>query len=121
MIFLEEQLGRATTMSKTISLIILACLVLSAEVMAADSQFKYVMCRNKQIVRTIRVEWNKDTSSCQTWYTKSGVDRSVGNGKFFESCVNFLNNVQGNLEKAGWKCKDISKASISQSKKSDDE
>lgn len=81
-------------------------------VQAEEDNFRYVMCRNKQIVRTIRAEWHKSTDSCNTLYTKNGKDRSVGTGRFFDSCVKFLENVQGNLEKAGWKCRDISKASI---------
>ena len=100
-------------MFKFSSLLFLGVLVLNLDLSAAENEFKYVMCRNRQIVRTIRVEWNNEDSSCKTLYTKSGVDRSVGNGKFFGSCVKFLTNVQVNLEKAGWKCKDISKTSIS--------
>lgn len=100
-------------MFKFYSLILLGMMLLSSELFSAENEFKYVMCRNSQIVRTIRVEWNKESASCETLYTKNGVDRSVGNGKFFGSCVKFLTNVQANLEKAGWKCKDISKASIS--------
>lgn len=81
---------------------------------ANDGKFKYVMCNNKSIVRTIRVEWDKDQSSCETTYTKAGIDKVIGNGKFYDSCVKFLSNVQGNLEKAGWSCKDISNSSIHQ-------
>ncbi|MEC9281840.1 MAG: hypothetical protein VX642_03955 [Bdellovibrionota bacterium] len=81
---------------------------------AQDGKFKYVMCRSKKIVRTIRVEWDPKEASCSTTYTKAGKDRIIGNGKFFDSCLNFLSNVQANLEKAGWSCKDISHASISE-------
>lgn len=84
---------------------------------ASEAQFKYVMCRNSSIVRTIRAEWFPKVDGCTTTYTKNGVDRQIGEGKFFDSCVGFLNNVQGNLEKAGWNCKDISGAQIHKTKK----
>lgn len=81
---------------------------------AENARFRYVMCSNKNVVRTIRVDWDKEQATCYTTYTKRGQDRVIGNGKFFESCVQFLTNVQKNLEGAGWSCKDISQASIHQ-------
>lgn len=68
----------------------------------------YVLCRNKKIVRTIRVEVESgDTQSCETLYTKGGVDRSVGSGINNSSCMRVMNNIKGNLEAASWTCKDI--------------
>jgi len=70
-----------------------------------------VLCKNQKIVRTIRVEV-KDDKSCETKYTKAGVDRTIGTGNYETSCDRFLNNVKGNLQTAGWKCKDVSSAKI---------
>ena len=87
----------------------LVFLLLSAGVAeAAKHRQTYVMCRNKKIVRTIRVEMDGgDKSNCETLYTKAGIDRIVGNGVNKESCIRVVNNIRGNLEAAAWKCRDI--------------
>ncbi len=72
----------------------------------------YVMCKNRDIVRTIRIEWSEDQEKCLTKYTKAGVDRVVGTGVNTESCKAFLDNVKGNLEEASWRCRDISSNAI---------
>lgn len=70
----------------------------------------YVLCKQKQIVRTIRVVQNDD--GCTTEYTKAGVDRIVGAGEFLKSCRAVLKNIRGNLEGAAWRCRDISHARV---------
>ncbi len=67
------------------------------------------------MIRTIRVERAPaDNGSCETVYTKSGVDRSVGSGINVSSCLRFAENIRRNLEIADWKCQDITaKSSIS--------
>ncbi|MFK8139019.1 MAG: hypothetical protein AB8E15_11715 [Bdellovibrionales bacterium] len=75
----------------------------------------YVMCRNAKIVRTIRVDWDSGLEQCNTIYTKAGKDRVIGEGKFLESCVGFSTNVQANLEKAGWNCKNMATVTLSTS------
>lgn len=83
-------------------------------IIAADEKdASYVLCKNKATVRTIRVE--KDKGLCKTTYTKEGVDQIVGQGQAENTCFGILNNIKGNLEKADWKCKDISQARISSS------
>ena len=88
----------------------------SLVVIAAISELKhekYVMCKNQKVVRTLRVVKKEENgNTCETLYTKAGVDRVVGRSKTLLGCDDFLNNVKGNLEKAAWKCKDISKAQI---------
>jgi len=73
----------------------------------------YVMCRSQKNVRTIRVaNENESGGACTTFYTKLGKDKVVGTGNRHSSCYKFLNNIRENLEKANWKCKDISRAKI---------
>ena len=72
------------------------------------------MCKNRKIVRTLRVQ-SGQAGGCQTVYTKAGVDRIIGNGINKNSCFKFMDNVRGNLGKAGWACKDISRSQISHS------
>lgn len=97
-------------------------LLLASTADAAKHRQTYVMCRNKKIVRTIRVEMGSNTeANCETLYTKAGVDRVVGNGVNKESCERVVNNIRGNLEAAAWKCRDISaksNISVATSKKS---
>lgn len=73
-------------------------------------EVNYVMCQNGDIIRTVRIELGDQ--GCKTIYTKNGKDRVIGSGQFVVSCTGFLNNVQKNLEEAGWKCRDISGASM---------
>ena len=71
-----------------------------------------MFCKNRNIVRTIRVEMNSSTGECVTQYTKAGKDRLVGSGRHFSSCLSFLENIQQNLEAANWKCRDVSRSKI---------
>lgn len=84
--------------------------ILSASVTAAAPQ-PYVMCRQSDRVRTIRVTTDEQ-GQCQTYYTKAGVDELVGHGRNMDSCMGFLTNIKGNLESANWSCRDVSSASI---------
>ncbi len=78
---------------------------------------KYVMCKSHKIVRTIRVsQENENERLCTTTYTKAGVDRIVGSGQSVQTCQTILKNIQNNLEKADWRCRDISRARISSGK-----
>ncbi|MER2513220.1 MAG: hypothetical protein ABTQ25_12540 [Nitrosomonas ureae] len=81
----------------------------------AEETSTYFLCRNKKMIRTIRVERvPADNGNCETVYTKSGVDRSVGSGINVSSCLRFAENIRRNLEIADWKCQDITaKSSIS--------
>lgn len=78
---------------------------------SAAENLPYVMCRNKKLVRTIRIENIPD--GCRTLYTKMGVDSVVGSAKNRTSCDSFLANVRKNLEGADWKCKEVSSAVVS--------
>lgn len=74
----------------------------------------YMICKNKSAVRTLRVEKRKN-GTCFTTYTKNGVDQTVSNTSDLSRCQKVLVNIQENLEKANWKCKDISEARVSSS------
>lgn len=90
-------------------------ILFSQQVIASDTS-SYVLCKNKKVVRTIRIQEIQD--GCVTTYTKAGVDKVVGQGQHLTSCQSFLDNIKGNLEEAAWKCRDISSAQLSfQSKK----
>lgn len=72
----------------------------------ADKDVKqYVICRNHKIVRTIRVECSK--AECDTIYTKEGSDRVEGSNNNIMGGQKILSNIQANLEKAAWKCNDV--------------
>ncbi|MEK6555104.1 MAG: hypothetical protein AABZ31_07690 [Bdellovibrionota bacterium] len=99
----------------TIFISVLLSLVLQAEAAIAQNDMDYVMCKNKKIVRTIRVE--KAGDECKTIYTKAGLDKDVGGGKFAGSCDKIVENIKGNLEKAGWTCKPVAAAGITEANK----
>ncbi len=70
----------------------------------------HVMCRNRNIIRTVRVLSLKE--GCQTLYSKNGEERVMGAGRNAGSCEGFLRNIQGNLESAGWTCRDVSQSGV---------
>ena len=73
---------------------------------AEDGEVKqYVICKNQKIVRTIRVECQK--GECDTIYTKDGTDRVEGSNNNVLGGQKILGNIQANLEKAAWKCNDV--------------
>ena len=74
----------------------------------ADDLISYVICKNRGIVRTIRVEWEPTEKVCLTLYTKDGKDKEVGKAQNKSSCNMFLDNIRTNLKNAGWDCKDVS-------------
>lgn len=76
----------------------------------SEEKSALVLCKNNQVVRTIRV--NSSDDGCRTVYTKAGVDRVVGSGQNTSSCVQFLNNIKGNLEEAAWSCREVSKFKV---------
>ncbi|MES2768815.1 MAG: hypothetical protein V4596_06675 [Bdellovibrionota bacterium] len=71
-----------------------------------DGEVKqYVICRNQKVVRTIRVECVG--SECDTIYTKDGADKIEGSNNNVMGGQKILGNIQANLEKAAWKCNDV--------------
>lgn len=74
----------------------------------------YWICKSRKDVRTIRVFVDGD-GQCITYYSKQGTERNVGNGRYQETCLNFLNNIKTNLENSNWSCRDISATRITAS------
>lgn len=77
-----------------------------------EKDVTYLICKNKTAVRTLRVQTRKN-GTCFTTYTKNGVDQIVSSSKESQTCTKVLGNIRENLEKASWKCKDISEARVS--------
>lgn len=92
---------------KYLVLLPLVLMTLSGNTYAADNAEvkQYVICRNQKIVRTIRVECQK--GECDTIYTKDGTDRVEGSNNNVLGGQKILGNIQNNLEKAAWKCNDV--------------
>ena len=79
-----------------------------------ENKTTYLICKNGPSVRTLRVLTEKN-GGCVTTYTKEGVDQSVAHSWKSDRCSKVLANIRINLEKAQWKCKDISEARVSSS------
>ena len=100
-------------MAVRFSFVILLASVGFASLSASAQQEKlraFTLCRNGDIVRTIRVEPAGDQFICV--YTKNGVDREVGRGIHEPSIRKILENIQGNLVKAGWNCKEATQSTL---------
>ncbi len=83
-------------------------LLIAASVSFAETDPQQVLCRNGKVVRTLSFQVDKNKNECTTVYTKGGVDREIGRGQNSSTCIEVFNQVKGTLEKADWKCKDIS-------------
>ena len=73
----------------------------------------FVLCRNRKIVRTIRVE--KNEQNFHTIYTKAGVDKTVGEAQWYEHAFGIMKNIRKNLEGAGWTCLDVENFEVKRS------
>lgn len=115
---ISDQLGMKT-------LIVLTAVIIAQAAFAEDvkptaekkevvTEATYILCQNKQTVRTVRVEKNEG-GGCVTKYTKQGVDEVVATSWTEKRCKAVLGNIQTNLESANWKCKDISSSRVSSS------
>ena len=62
------------------------------------------ICIFKTEYRSIRIQQN-ETKTCDTIYTKLGIDKRLGGGQFITSCEKVFNNVVSNLTNAGWSCR----------------
>lgn len=85
-------------------------LVVMAEANLPTSYGDQWLCRKSQEVRTLRVEKKED--SCNALYNKFGHDQKILSTKNKDNCTPVVLRVKGNLETAGWKCKDISDSLI---------
>lgn len=87
--------------------------VLAPVALVAQTQASIIMCKNKKIVRTLRVMQMEKENKCVTMYSKGGSDKIVGSGRSMSTCTTVTENIKGNLEKAGWKCKETTAEVIS--------
>lgn len=93
--------------------ILYSIVVLAPVALVAQTQASIIMCKNKKIVRTLRIMQMEPDNKCITMYTKAGTDKIVGSGKSMSTCTTVTDNIKGNLEKAGWKCKEATADVIS--------
>lgn len=77
----------------------------------AAGKHVYLLCRNKDVIRTLRVCLDRKTGDYRLIYTKNGKDEVKASGKSFDFVVTKLESIQENLEKSAWKCKDVSPSS----------
>lgn len=92
-------------------LVAMAFVFLGRGAQAEDLGSQYHLCKLNKEVRTLRIE--KQPDKCEIMYNKYGKDQVVGAGQNHQSCEEVLTRVRGNLEKAGWKCREIKDASVS--------
>lgn len=74
---------------------------------AQEKKDVFILCRNGKQIRTLKTQIGSD-NVCRAMYNRDGnEEKSVGSGLNFDSCVGFLTKVRENLEKGGWKCRDV--------------
>jgi hypothetical protein len=87
-------------------MILLASFFLATMAWAAPTSSAYVICKLKGNVRTLHIEMDGN-NICHAHYSKEGVDKVVGSGK------SFLQNIQLNLGKSNWTCRDVASSTVS--------
>ena len=85
-------------------------LALSSSLVYAETK-SHLLCRNGSDVRTIQVQ--KNSSFCETTYTKSGKSEVVSKSFDLNNCERVRTNIQANLEKASWVCRDVTGSRVS--------
>lgn len=70
----------------------------------------FLLCKHSKEVRSLHIQQNNE--GCSAIYTKDGKPSVIGKGKNRSSCQPIIQNVQTNLQKGGWKCKNSQDASI---------
>ena len=79
--------------------------------LAANADEPLLICKNKKIVRTVRI--TREKGLCRTNYTKDGKTTVIGSGMNPASCLKVLEGVQKNLEASHWSCRDVKESSVS--------
>lgn len=79
-----------------------------------EKEVSYIICKSRKDVRTVRIQKRRN-GTCFTTYTKNGIDQIVSNTSDYARCSHVLTNIRQNLEKATFRCKDISEARVSSS------
>ena len=79
--------------------------------LSASADESLLICKNKRIVRTVRI--TKEKGLCKTRYTKDGKTSDIGSGLNPASCQKVLEGVRKNLEASHWSCRDVKASSVS--------
>ncbi len=78
---------------------------------AEEKKDVFILCRSGKQIRTLKTRVGSD-NVCHAMYNRDGnEEKAVGSGLNFDSCVGFLAKVRDNLEKGGWKCRDVKETS----------
>jgi len=85
--------------------------IASASILETPTYKDQWLCRKSSEVRTLRVELKE---GCSALYNKSGHVQKIVSSKNKDNCVPVVLKIKGNLETAGWKCKDISDSLITE-------
>ena len=97
-------------------LLALACgvavaLLMSPMRVGAEVGARYTLCKLDKEVRTIRIE--ASDGKCLTKYSKNGKDLVEGEAQYTSSCEDILEKIRGNLQEAGWKCREVKDSTAS--------
>ena len=88
-------------------LLLVGVVVLCFSAYAEDKPEVSIFCRNGKQIRTLRTEIGSN-KICKAMYNRDGAgEKVIGSGLNYDSCVGFLTKVKDNLEKGGWKCRDV--------------
>lgn len=94
-------------------LLLAAAQLVSVNSFAQDSGL-YVICKNGKEVRTLRAEKNPANGKCKALYTKAGKAQSVAEGQNPDTCDQVVARIQGTLEAADWKCREVKDSTVSE-------
>lgn len=78
----------------------------------AEEKPNFLICRNQNNVRIVKIEKETNGPHCIAKYSKSGNEKEVGRALNGDSCLKIMENIKINLEKSNWKCKETTNVTI---------
>ena len=88
------------------------CLVLFTVNFVQGQIDTMVICKLDKQVRTLRIQKNGDNKNILV-YRKYSRDEEIGHFSFVKSALQVMREVQGNLEKSNWSCREVSQSQVS--------
>jgi hypothetical protein len=87
------------------------CFVLFSVTLVEGQIDTMVICKLEKQVRTLRIQKSPDHKNVLI-YRKYSKDEEIGHFSFVKSAQQVMREVQGNLEKNNWVCREVSQSQV---------
>ncbi len=73
----------------------------------------FLLCKRDKSIRWLRA-FTLESGKCKTYYSKEGYLQIISSATFFASCEGVLQSVRKNIEEGGFKCTEVSTATVAE-------